>query len=189
MHVPAVRGIEAPHGAFDLRMSGVADEHHVAALARIPRHFHVHFGHQWTGGIEHRESTPFRFVFHRRGHAMRGEDDSGAVGHLVELVDEYSAELAQALDHVHVVHHFVPHVDRCAEQADGALDDVDGAIDSGAETPRIGEQDFHATRRARRPSSSESRITRTAPMVMAESATLNAGKECRPQCACTKSTT
>ena len=176
MHVPAVRGIEAPHGAFDLRMPGVADEHHVAALARIPRHFHVHLGHQRTGGIEHREAASFGFVFHRRGNAMRGEDDGGAVGHLVELVDEHGAELAQALDHVHVVHHLVAHVDRRAEHADGALDDVDGAIDAGAETAGIGEQDLHAVRRARRPSSSESRITSTAPMVMAASATLNAGK-------------
>src|SRR6187399_2303972 len=119
---------------------------------------------------------------------MRGEDDGGAVGHLVELVDEHGAELAQSLDHVHVVHHLVPHVDRRAEQADGALDNVYGAIDSGAEATGVGEQDLHAVRRLR-PSSSESRITSTAPMEMAESATLNAGKECRPQCACTKSTT
>ena len=79
---------------------------------------------------------------------------------------------------------------------DGALDDVDGAIDAGAETARIGEQDFHVPllplalgRRSRSASRSESRITQAAPMVMAESATLNAGKVRIAPVHCTKSTT
>ena len=144
MHAAAVAGVETAHGAFDFRMAGVADEHHVAPFARITRDFHVHLGDQRTGGVEHREAAARGFVLDRGGHAMRGKDDRGAVGHLVELVDEHRAELAQALDHVHVVHHLVAHVDRRAEQVDGALDDVDGAIDAGAETPGIGEQDLHA---------------------------------------------
>ena len=148
MHAAAVAGIEAAHGAFDLRVAGVADEHHVPPLARVARNFHMHLGDERTGGVEHREPAPRGFVFHRRRHAVRGENDRGAVGHLVELVDEHRAELAQTLDHVHVVHHFVPHVDRRAEQPDGALDDVDGAIDAGAETAGIGEQDLHALRLA-----------------------------------------
>ena len=77
--------------------------------------------------------------------AVRGEDHRGAVRHLVELLDEHGAEAAQPLDDVAVVHHFVTHVDRRAEQLDRALDDVDGAIDAGAEAARIGEQDLHAT--------------------------------------------
>ena len=146
MHVAAIGGVEAPHGAFDLRMPGVADEHHVAALARIPRDFHVHLGDQRTGGVEHRESAARGLVLHRGRHAVRGEDHRGAVRHLVELVDEHRAELAQPVDHVHVVHHLVTHVDRRAEQRDGALDDVDGAIDAGAEATGIGEQDLHGWR-------------------------------------------
>ena len=128
------------------------------------------------------------FVLDRGGHAMRGKNDRGAIGHLVELIDEYRAELAQAFDHVHVVHHLVAHVDRRAEHVDGALDDVDGAIDAGAEPARVGEQDLHALF-LRRPSRMASRITSAAPMLMAASATLNAGKYAEPQCACTKSTT
>jgi hypothetical protein len=96
-----------------------------------------------TRGIEHREAAARGLVLHRGGHAVRGEDDRGAIGHLVEFIDEHRAELAQPLDHVHVMHHLVPHVDRRAEHPDGALDDVDGAIDAGTESTGVGEQDFH----------------------------------------------
>jgi len=119
---------------------------------------------------------------------MRGKDDRGAIGYLVELIDEYRTELAQPFDHVDVVHHLVAHVDRRTEQVDGAFHDVDGAIDAGAEPAGVGEQDLHASF-LRRPSRMASRITSAAPTLMAASATLNAGKYAEPQCACTKSTT
>ena len=77
---------------------------------------------------------------------MRGEDHRGALRHLVQLLDEHRAERAQPIDDVPVVHDFVPHVDRRAEQLERALDDVDGAIDAGAEAARIGEQHLHRSR-------------------------------------------
>ena len=178
VHAPAVRGVEAPHGAFDFRMPGMADEHDVATFARVPRDFHVHLGHQRTGGVEHREAAPRGFVLHGRGHAMRGEDDRGAVGHLVELVDEHRAELAQALDHVHVVHDLVAHVDRRAEQCRWRARRCrwrDRHRRRSLWDWRAGSSCRRGRARAA-PSSSESRITSAAPMVMAASATLNAGK-------------
>src|SRR5262245_19885760 len=119
---------------------------------------------------------------------MRGEDHRRAIRHLVELLDEHRAEPAQAFDDVHVVHHLVPDVDRRSEHRERALDDVDGAVDAGAETTWIGEQYLHdlalscAARFSRRASSNASRITRPAPMEMAASATLNAGNAELPQC-------
>ncbi len=160
------------------------DQHHVACLARITRHFHVHLGDQRTGGIKHGEPAACSFLLDGRRHAMRREDHRRAIRHLVKLVDEYGTELAQPLHHVHVVHHFVPYVDRRSEHREGAFNNIDGAIHPGAESSRIGEQDFHLpldaasrlSRRSRCASRSASRITQAAPMEMAESATLNAGK-------------
>ena len=43
------------------------------------------------------------------------------------------------IDHEAVVDHFVPDIDGRAEKRDGALDDVDGAIDPRAESARISE--------------------------------------------------
>src|SRR5690606_11346896 len=72
------------------------------------------------------------------------EDDDGVVRHLVQLLDEDRTARAQVLDHELVVHHFVTHVDRRAEHFQGPIDDLDGAIDAGAEAAGIGEFDLHA---------------------------------------------
>ncbi len=58
-------------------------------------------------------------------------------GHLVQFLDEYRADRAQAIDHIFVVHHFMPHIDGFAKQRDRPLDDIDGAVDAGAESARI----------------------------------------------------
>ena len=80
------------------------------------------------------------------GHAMRAEDHGGAVRHLVQLFHEDRAALLQVVDDEAVVHHYMAHVDRRTERFDGALDDLDGAVDAGAETTGIGEQDVHRIR-------------------------------------------
>src|SRR4029077_4769496 len=74
---------------------------------------------------------------------------------------------------------------------DRPLDDVDRAVDAGAESPRVGEQHLHhaLTLLAERLSRQASISSASAPTVMAESATLNAGKYACPQCTWMKSTT
>ena len=121
---------------------------------------------------------------------MRREDDGGAVRHLVQLLDEHRAHVAQPLDDMPVVHHLVTHEDRRAEQHDRPLDDVDGAIDAGAEPARVGEAELHAPppARSRRHSRNASKIMSAAPTVIAASAMLNAGFEL-PQWTWMKSTT
>ena len=175
---PARRRIEASHGAFDLRVPRVADEDDVAAFARVALHFHVHLGHQRAGGVEYRQPAQPRLLLDGIRHAVRGEDHRCARGNLAELFDENRAEAAQPLHHVVVVHHLVAHVDGRPEQLERTLDDVDRAVDTGAETAGIGEQHLHQTRdlRVARASRQASSNSTPAPMVMAESATLNAGK-------------
>src|SRR5690606_39855773 len=64
------------------------------------------------------------------------------------------ASRSKVLDHELVVHHFVTHVDRRAEDLQGAVDDLDGAVDTGAEATGVGEFDVHggSRRRARKAS-------------------------------------
>ena len=121
----------------------MADQDHLAPFARVARHFHVHLGHERTGRVEHLQTAPPRLVLHRARDAVRAENHRRVVRHFVQLFDEHRAEAAQPLDDVAVVHDLVTHVDRRAEQLERALDDVDRAIDAGAETARIGEQDLH----------------------------------------------
>ena len=59
--------------------------------------------------------------------------------------------LLQVVDDVGVVDDLVAHVDRRAERLQRALDDLDRAIDAGAEAARLGEDDFFdASRQDRR---------------------------------------
>ena len=116
---------------------------------------------------------------------MRAEDHRGVGRHLVEFLDEHGPEAAQPVDHELVVHDLVAHVDRRAEELDGALDDVDGTVHAGAEAAGIGEQDLHGWRFSRNAST----ISSTAPTVIALSATLKAGKYAAPQWAWMKSIT
>ena len=77
------------------------------------------------------------------GHAVRREDDRAAARNFVQFLDEDGALAAQVLDDVLVVHDLVSHIDGRAVQLQRTLDDLDRALDAGAETTGIGEQDFH----------------------------------------------
>ena len=74
---------------------------------------------------------------------MRAEDEGAAAGHGGEVVDEYGAFLAQVVANILVMYDFMPDIDRCAEFFYGALDDGDGAFDTGTKAAGVGENDFH----------------------------------------------
>ena len=82
-----------------------------------------------------------------RAHGWRnavGAEDQGRVfGSLVGLVDEDRSLLAQSVDDVSVVDDLVADVDGGPESFERPLDDLDGAIDAGAEAAGVGEEDFH----------------------------------------------
>src|SRR5436190_557352 len=72
---------------------------------------------------------------------MGGEHDRPVVGHLIELVDEDRPLGLESLDDIAVMHDLVADIDRPTVALDGALDDVNGALDTGTEAARAGEQD------------------------------------------------
>ncbi len=129
--------------ALHLRVSFVADQNGFTAVLQIVGHFHVNLGYQRTSRVEDLETTLLGFAAHRPGHAVGAEDDRGVVGHLRELLDEHRALIGEIVHHVLVVHHLVAHVDGRTENAERPLDNLDGAIDAGAEATWIGQQDFH----------------------------------------------
>ena len=72
---------------------------------------------------------------------MRGEDHRPVVGNFIELVDEDRAEFAQAVDDEAVMDDLVPDIDGRAEPLERELDDLDRAVDPGAEAARRRDQD------------------------------------------------
>ena len=106
-------------------------------------HFHMHFCHQRTGGIEYGQSAAFCFVTYRLRDAVRGEDQDRTVRHFADLFNEDGAALAQAVDHVAVVHHFVTHINRRAVNLQRVFNNADSAVYTGAEAARVSQQDLH----------------------------------------------
>ena len=74
---------------------------------------------------------------------MGAEHRNGPLRDVSDIFDESSALRAQTLDNVPVVHDLVPNVDGRAVDLQGALDDVDGTDDSGAEPSWLREQHMH----------------------------------------------
>jgi hypothetical protein len=98
----------------------------------------MNLGHQRTGCVEHAQAASRALFVHRAGYPVRAKNNGGAVRYLIKLIDEDRAARAQTLNDMAVVHHFMAHVDRRAEQHQCPLDDLDGAIDPGAEPAGIG---------------------------------------------------
>jgi hypothetical protein len=69
---------------------------------------------------------------------MGAEHDVGAVGSLIDFLDEDGALGLEAVDHVFVVNDLVAHVDRRLVLIQSPLDNVDRPNDAGAEAARLG---------------------------------------------------
>jgi len=128
------RGVGASRGTYD---EGAGETRDAAALAdfgaaRWPHRRLV------LAGFSFGAFVALRLALDRSCNAVRRENHRGTVGHFLELLDEHRTAFAQPLDHVTVVHHLVAHVDRSAEQLQRALDDLDRAINAGAEAAGIG---------------------------------------------------
>ena len=132
-----------PHGPDHLGVASVADKHGFGALATGAMDFHVNLGHQRTGGIKYLEGAGLGHLAHCLGHAVSRKDDDAVVRHLVQLLDEDSARIFQLVHHIPVMHHFVADIDGGTELLQRALDNTDGAIDTGAKTARVSEQNIH----------------------------------------------
>ena len=102
----------------------------------------MHLGDQRTGGIEVEHVAGLGRGRHGLGHAMCRKDHGGVgFGDLVQLLHKNGAFRLQGLDHVAVVDDLVAHVDGRPELLQRQLDDLDGAVDAGAEAARSGQQD------------------------------------------------
>jgi hypothetical protein len=71
---------------------------------------------------------------------MRRKDHRPIIRNLVELVDEYRAQAAEPIDDELIVDDLMAHIDRRAEPLERELDDLDCAVDSGAEAPGGGDE-------------------------------------------------
>ena len=116
-----------------------ADEDDVAVFLGEALGFLVYLGDQWTGGVDGLELTLGGLLVDGRRDPVRGEDDDGALGHLLGLLHEDRAALLEGAHDVRVVHDLLAHVDRGAVLLQGLLDGDDRSVDTGAVSPGVGE--------------------------------------------------
>ena len=145
-----VAAIVLAHGAFDFRVTGVADEDAFTTVAAVARDLDVHLGHQRAGRVEYFQATAGGFGTYSLGNTVGTEDHDDVVRHLIQLFDENRAASTQVFDDEFVVDHFVAHIDRRPEDFQGAVDDFDRPVHTGAEATGVGEFDLHAVPRVLR---------------------------------------
>src|SRR6056297_353169 len=142
VYFAAGRTVVLPHGALYLGVATMPDKHALTTLQAVTRHFHMYFGHQWTGSIEHLERSLARLFPHGTGYTMGAENNDTVVGHLMQFIDEQRATRTQVVHDEAVVHDLVPHIDRRPEHLQSAIDYVDGTIHAGTESARVGQFDL-----------------------------------------------
>src|SRR3546814_882907 len=125
-------------------MTTMTDHDDLAPRRAHARHFDMNLGHQGASGIEYLKSHGLGLGPHRLGHAMRGKHHNGARRRFVQFVDENGALLPQVLNHIAVMDNFVPHINWRAMQLERPLDNIDGAVDTGAKPPGLGQYDVDA---------------------------------------------
>ena len=140
------RRVDLADGPLHLRMAGVADQDHGAALAHIALGLGVDLGDQGAGGVQHRQPPRRRRPHHRLGHPVGAEHRVGAVGNLADLLDEDRALGLEVLDHMAVVDDLVAHIDRRLVLIQRPLHDLDRPHDAGAEAARLGQDHSHSRR-------------------------------------------
>ena len=95
-------------------MAFVTDEQNVVVIRRVPFGLLVDLCHQRAGRVDRLELAGPGLLVDLRRHAVGGEHDDRALGHLVVLLDEDRALGLQRGDHVLVVDDLLAHVDRRA---------------------------------------------------------------------------
>ena len=104
----------------------------------------MHLVHEWARRVDDAEAARLRILLDGRRDAVRGEHADLALGDLGLVLDEDGAESLEAADDMLVVHDLVTDVHGRPVLLEQPLDDLDGAVDAGAERARGCEEDLHA---------------------------------------------
>ena len=131
----------------------VADERDEMAAVGVAPRLGVHLRDERADRVDDAQAAALAVLENGRGDTVRREDADRTLGNVVLVVDEDGAERLEPADDVVVVDDVVADVDRRPVLLEQPLDDLDRAVDAGAERARSGEQDpAHQRGRLRAPS-------------------------------------
>jgi hypothetical protein len=122
----------------------MADQHDMAAEALVAHGLLVDLGDERAGRVEIEQVARLGIFRNRLRHAVRGKDDrllAMLFRDFVQFLDEDRALGLQAFHDIAVVHDLVAHIDRRAIGLQRQHDDLDRAVDTGAEAARAAQSD------------------------------------------------
>src|SRR5260370_25203890 len=93
--------------------------------------------------MEDRKAAPRSLLLDAPCHAMGAEHGHGERRYLRQILDENSAFVLQAFDHVFIVDDLVAHIDRRALLLQRTLDDLRGTHDARAKPARLSPIPLH----------------------------------------------
>ena len=131
------------HGAFNFRVTFVADHHNFVIFLAVTCDFEVDFGNQGASGVEDFKASLLGFFAHALWNAVCTENNCRAGRNIAQLINEYGSFGAQIIADKFVVHDFVANVDRSTEFFNGAFNNGNGAFNAGTEAAGCGENDLH----------------------------------------------
>src|SRR5690606_40092150 len=82
-----------PHGAFNFRMSFMANQDRFYTFTGIFGHLNMYFSHQWTSRIKDLQTTTFSFLLYRFRNTMCAKNYDIIVRNFVELIDKTRTSL------------------------------------------------------------------------------------------------
>jgi hypothetical protein len=128
---------QLPHGAYHLRVPGVADEQDLQAFLVVAGGLDVHLEHQRAGGIEDEHIAGLGRGRHGLGDPVCRKDH-GLVGlwYVVQLFHKNGTFSPQGINDKSVVNDLMAHVDGSAIFGQSQFDDLNGSVHAGAESAR-----------------------------------------------------
>src|SRR3954462_4127977 len=134
-------GSAPPPRADPLGVVGVPDGRDRGAAVGVAPRLGVHLRDERADGVDDLEAAALAVLAHRRPDAVGREHADRPGRDVVLVVDKDGAEAFETLDHMVVVHDLVAHVDGRPVLLEQDLDDLDRAVDAGAERARRGQED------------------------------------------------
>jgi len=121
-----------------LRVSRMADKDQFIPLRIVAVHFVMHLDHQRTGGIDHVQAAALRLLPHRFCHTVGTEDHDRSFRHFIQLFHKHGTLMPQRVHDMPAVDDLMAHINRGAVFFERQIDDIYGAVDTRAESTRIG---------------------------------------------------